>query len=39
LYGKRAARGMAPFADRIGVPEAEAIHAYLIDTAKPLLAH
>ena len=33
LGGKRAANGMASFADRLQPDEAEAIHAYLISRA------
>jgi quinohemoprotein ethanol dehydrogenase len=34
LYGARADQGMAPFADVLTGPQAEAIHAFIIDQAK-----
>lgn len=34
LYGARARDGMAPFADKLTVEDAEAIHAYIIEESK-----
>ena len=36
LYGARADRGMAPFADVLGEADAEAVHAYIIDRARAI---
>jgi quinohemoprotein ethanol dehydrogenase len=36
LYGARADQGMAPFADVLSEPDADAIHAYIIDQTKPI---
>ncbi|HVO46304.1 MAG TPA: PQQ-dependent dehydrogenase, methanol/ethanol family [Steroidobacteraceae bacterium] len=38
LYGARAAQGMAPFADLLSETDADAIHAYIIEQARPIAA-
>jgi len=38
LYGARAAAGMAPFADVLSEPDADSIHAFIINQAQPLAA-